>query len=76
MPHQQTDTDRELLVRIDERTLEMKESLIAKADAERVARLEKRQDKAEQKQDSSDRKLNYILGGLVVFEAALKFVAR
>ena len=81
MPAQLNDHD--LIVRIDARTetlqqtsIEIKEELKAKADAERVARLEARQEKAEQKRESSDRKLNYILGGLVVFEAALKLVAR
>ncbi len=81
MPAQLNDHD--LLVRIDARTetlqqdsLEIKEELKAKADAERVARIEVRQDKSEARQETAERKLNYILGGLVVFEAALKFVAR
>jgi len=72
MPQQLNDHD--LLVRIDARTealqetqLEMKETLHSKADADRVARLEQRQDK-------SDAKLNYVVGGILALEALLKFV--
>lgn len=67
-------SDRELLVRIDERVaalqavvLELKKDVKEKADATRLTKLESRVTK-------NDRKLSYICGGFVVLEALLKFV--
>ena len=67
-------SDRDLLVRIDERTAalqadfaELKLDVKEKADAARVAKLERRVGK-------NERRLSYICGGLIVIEALLRFV--
>ncbi len=79
MPQQMNDHD--LLVRIDARTealqevvAEMKDALTAKADAAWVTRIEARQEKTELRVSSNERKLNYLAGGLIAVEAALRLL--
>lgn len=69
------------IVRIDARTeamqatqLELKEKMTEKADTERVARLEARQDKSDDRHSQTDKKLNYVIGGLIALESLLKLV--
>lgn len=80
MPLQLNDQDlMVLIVRIDERTeaiqknfTKIEKAVEEKADSDRVERLEERVSKSEDKHEKTDRKLSYILGGLIVGEALLK----
>lgn len=74
MPPATQASDRELLIRIDERIaslqtdfVELKQDVKEKASITSVNKLQRRVNK-------NDRRLSYICGGLIVIEAAMKYL--